>query len=94
MPAIRRGIPGYAEGNPDTPADPLGRPTPITRLQDVKAGQQAVVDAPPTPGMGQVFTGDFAGARDNPELSPATAAVGQVLDYSSRVRRAQNLLVI
>lgn len=91
MPAIRRGIPGYAEGNPDTPADPLGRPTPITRLQDVKAGQQAVADAPPTPGMGQVFAGDFAGARDNPESSPATAAVGQVLDYSSRVRRAQNL---
>ena len=87
MAAIRRGIPGYAEGNPNTPADPLGRPTPITRLQDVKAGQQAVVDAPPTSGMGQVFAGDFAGARDNPESSPATAMLGQFADYLNRSTR-------
>lgn len=91
MAALRRGIPGYAEGDENVPRPVFSKPTPITQLQDVKAGQQAVVNAPPTPGMGQVAAGDFAGARDNPESSPATAALGQVLDYSSRVRRTQNL---
>ena len=76
-----------------TPVTPAPAPALAATMTDPMSGAvfKPPLVGPPTSGAGQLFTGDFAGARDNPESSPATAALGQFGDYVSRVHRAQNL---
>lgn len=75
MAALRRGATRhYAEGDSDVPAV-VAAPVPVP-----------VAPAAPS-GIGQLLTGQFKSAQQNPESSPATAALGSLADYISRSNR-------
>ena len=69
---------------------------PISSAAAAEAGPAPAPAAPAAPavapsGIGQLMSGQFAAARDNPASSPATAALGQFADYINRNIRAQNV---
>lgn len=82
--ALRRGIAHYAEGDANTSADDAAFVA--DRAAQFKTQQQAMpAPAPAAPsGIGQLLTGQFKAAQQNPASSPATAALGQFADYLSR----------
>jgi hypothetical protein len=96
---LRRGIAHYQSGEEDVP-----RPTPITRLQDVKAGQGALIApaalAAPSGSIGNILTGQYGNVLADPDASAlaqhlarsaqADVAAAQVAQTNER---AKNLAV-
>jgi hypothetical protein len=95
--ALRRGVAHYQGGSESVSPDDAAFVADRAASYNAGRGVQTITSAAPAApaasaapsGVGQLFTGDFAGARDNPASSPLTSTLGQFADYLSRSTRAQ-----
>jgi hypothetical protein len=87
MAALRRGIAHYAAGEPDTGAATSFAPG----VQATPATAQAPQMLPAQSGSGQLFSGQATAAAQNPESSPATAAIAGFFAHQDLMRRASAL---
>jgi hypothetical protein len=92
MAALRRGIPHYQTGAEDTPAPVATLVSPEQVAQSLSAVRQSPIAASAGPsGAGQLFSGDYSGALNNPESSAATRAYATKMIMDDRATRVRSL---